>query len=447
METDETTAGKPTHLVSRTGVALTRSVTFQVALDPTLDQRILLAKCAGARRFAFNHHIGRVKENLDVRTKERDDVADEYLTPGLSWSKFSFINEFNAWKNGTTDDAPENEGGNRGLSWRHEIPESVFECASADAAQSLKNWTESKNGTRLGAKVGFPRFAAKGRSTPSFRLRNRRKVEETQAIRFADATHLRLPKLGPVKVLGPTRKIRRMIDLGRFHVYSATVTQRGGRWLVSLTGVAAEFHHAQRSTQHHHSPVGVDRGIKSLAVCADADGAALVDFEGVKELRKAERSLIVAQKALARTTRGSKGREQARVRLNRRHRNVAVTRRHLVHQASSYLVRHCTTVVLEDLDVASMTKNRRLAKAVSDAAMGELRRQIEYKATWYGTEVVIADRWFPSSKLCSGCGEVKAQLGLSERVYVCEHCDLCIDRDLNAAINLARWSPAAHVST
>jgi putative transposase len=426
--------------VSHTGITLSRSVTFQVALDPTIEQSVLFAKCAGSRRFAFNHHVARVKENLDARTAQKlDEVEPEQMTASLSWSKFSFINEFNAWKNGRLDTSPENEDGTRGLAWRGEIPESVFECASSDAAQALKNWSDSKNGQHLGAAVGFPRYAAKGRVATSFRLRNRSQPGETQDIRFTDTSHLRLPKIGEVKVLGPTRRIRRMIDRGRFHIFSATLTQRGGRWICSLTGGGAAFHHERRNTRYRRqSSVGVDRGIIRLATVADEDGQLLAAFEGVRELRNAEAHLIRAQKTLVRTTPGSKGHARATSRVNAQHHTIANKRCYLVHQASHWLVTSCTTVVLEDLNVTGMTKNRSLAKAVSDAAMGELRRQVEYKAAWYGVDVVIADRYFPSSKLCSGCGARKDEMGLSTRTYACEHCGLEIDRDHNAGVNLAR---------
>ncbi|MBW4077227.1 MAG: hypothetical protein HIU84_01665 [Acidobacteria bacterium] len=119
--------------------------------------------------------------------------------------------------------------------------------------------------------MGFPRFAAKARTAPSFRLRNKANPGETQSIRFTDPTHLRLPKLGHVEVFCPTRRVRRMIDLGRFHVYSVTITLRGGRWICSLNGVAAQFHHERRHPKDRHvTPVGIDRGITSLAVVADA---------------------------------------------------------------------------------------------------------------------------------------------------------------------------------
>jgi putative transposase len=233
-----------------------------------------------------------------------------------------------------------------------------------------------------------------------------------------------------------------MIDAGRFRVYSATFTQRGGRWFVSLTGVAAELHQAERRRSARHPvPVGVDRGITSICVAADAKGVPFECFEGVNTLKRALPELKAANRTLARTTPGSKGRERARARLAKIHRKVANTRRHLVHQASTVLVERAQILVLEDLNVAGMVGNRHLARSISDAAMGELNRQILYKARWHGVEVQVADRFFPSSKTCSGCGVVVSYIDLSTRTYFCAVCNLIIDRDLNAAINLARWQP------
>lgn len=123
------------------------------------------------------------------------------------------------------------------------------------------------------------------------------------------------------------------------------------------------------------------------------------------------------------------------------HGRVAAVRKALLHSISSELAKGSAVVVIEDLNAAGMLRNRELARHISDAGFGELRRQLEYKSTWYGTELVVANRWFPSSKTCSGCGVVKADLTLSDRVYECGACGLVIDRDLNAAINLARYTP------
>ena len=152
-------ASRPTiPIFSHTGQVLSRAVTFQFALDPNVEQRTLLAKCAGARRFTVNHHLARVKANLDARSAERESLSEggdplEPSTPSLSWSAFSFINEFNAWKNGESVDSPVNEDGSRGLVWRHELPNDVFECASVDAARALENFAASRRGERSGAAV------------------------------------------------------------------------------------------------------------------------------------------------------------------------------------------------------------------------------------------------------------------------------------------------------
>ena len=125
------------------------------------------------------------------------------------------------------------------------------------------------------------------------------------------------------------------------------------------------------------------------------------------------------------------------------HARVAHLRRNLLHQITTELARGCTSVTIEDLNAVGMLSNRKLARAVSDAAFGEFRRQMAYKSSWYGTELVVADRWFPSSKTCSGCGTIDANLTLSDRVYQCGGCGLVLDRDVNAAINLARYAPPA----
>lgn len=438
-------------LVSHTGHRLTRPVAFQFTLDPTRAQAQDFFRCAGAARFAFNHHIATVKANLTCRSHQRAmGMPTEAMTPSLSWSAQSRINDFNAWKNGRHPLSPVNEDGSRGLVWRTEVPADVFECASVDAARALGNYSSSAKGARAGIRVGFPRFKVRGKTTPSFRLRSKSKPGATAPVRFTDPKHLRLGKLGPVRVHGNTRRVRRMLEHGRFHIHSVTVTLRGGRWVASVAGVAAELHHQHRRRSHasrpkKHRQVGADFGIKSLVVAADPDGNEVRVWEGVNALRTAQAQLRRANKALSRTKPGSAGRAKAVARLQKTHARVARIRRRLAHDITTWLVTHCDRVVVEDLHVAGMSRLRTLAKAIADAGLGDLRRILEYKAKWYGVEVVVADRWFPSSKTCSGCGHVKEKLLLSERVYRCEQCGFEADRDLNAAVNLARWPdrPAA----
>ena len=440
--------GSDAVLVSYTGVPLTRATTFRFTLDVNAEQHQRLLAHAGAARLAYNHHLARVKANLDQRAAERSyGIADAELTPALSWSKVSLINHMNSWKDGRAPDArvtvDEHTGEVvRGLPWRGEVSADVFECASVNAAQALKNWADSRNGTRAGKAAGFPRFKSRHKTTPAFRLRAKYTDGQTPPVRPTGAKSMRFPKLGELRVRETTKQLRRLYESGRFHAYAASFQFERGRWVVSITGVAAQLHHARRSHTGRHQPrVGVDLGVKTLAVVADEHGTVLATVEGVKALQHAQARLKLANQALARTKRDSGGRRKAARRLGRVHARVAHLRRNLLHELSSAIVKGHASVVIEDLNAAGMLTNRRLARVVSDASFGELRRQLEYKAAWYGTELVIADRWFPSSKTCSGCGQVKTDLTLADRVYDCASCGLVMDRDVNGAVNLARYTP------
>ncbi len=246
--------------------------------------------------------------------------------------------------------------------------------------------------------------------------------------------------LGEVRLHGCGRQTAKMMAKGRFHIYSASFSFRAGRWYVSLAGVAAPFHHQRRSADGRHPvPVGADRGLKSLIVSAGADGELYKSWEGVKPLRQSQDKLRRANKAFSRTKEGSAGRAKARARLAKLHRHIALQRSHVAHQASYDLATGVAVLCTEDLYVKGMMANQHLAKAIADAAMGEAGKRLFYKCNWYGVDFHLADRWYASSKTCSGCAHKKERLDLSERTYRCEHCGLVIDRDLNAAINLARW--------
>ncbi len=164
-------------------------------------------------------------------------------------------------------------------------------------------------------------------------------------------------------------------------------------------------------------------------------------WAGVKALQHAQTRLKLANQSYSRTKRDSLGRKKAARRLGKMHARVAALRNNLLHDITTELARGYTSVTIEDLFVAGMLQLPALARSVSDAAFGQFRAQLEYKAAWYGTEVVVADRWFPSSKTCSGCGSINANLMLADWVYDCGACALVIDRDVNAAVNLARYTP------
>jgi putative transposase len=171
-------AGEPDMVVSHAGHALVRPVSFRFAFDPTSDRARRFAMFAGARRYAFNHHVARVKANLEQRSHERETRVDkDQMTPALSWSTQSFINEFNSWKNGHAADSPTSVAADpetgelveqHGLHWRHEVSADVFECASVDAARAFRNYSDSAKGARVGIRVGFPRFQARHHAMPTF---------------------------------------------------------------------------------------------------------------------------------------------------------------------------------------------------------------------------------------------------------------------------------------
>ncbi|MDQ1536811.1 MAG: putative transposase [Actinomycetota bacterium] len=214
-------------LVSHTGVPLSRSTTFRFTLDPDREQQQSLLAHAGAARLAYNHHLGRVMANLGQRSAERSyGVEDSDLTPALSWSRVSFINHMNAWKDGRAADARVSldAGGNevRGLSWRGEVSTDVFECASVNAAAALVNWSKSRKGERAGKAAGFPRFKSRHKTPPAFRLRSKSKPGKRSPVRATGPRVLRFPKLGELRAHEHTGKLAKMLRSGRFRVYAAS---------------------------------------------------------------------------------------------------------------------------------------------------------------------------------------------------------------------------------
>ena len=211
-------------------------------------------------------------------------------------------------------------------------------------------------------------------------------------------------------------------------VLRMTVSHRAGRWYASLT-VEREEPAVRRAPKG--GAVGVDLGIKALATLSDG-----TVIENPRYLGKSERRLKMAQKALSRKVKGSNRRAKARAKVARIHARVANQRQDAMHKATTWLANTYSEICIEDLNAAGMVKNHHLAKAVSDAAFGEFRRQLEYKTARTGARLHVVDRWYPSSKICSACGAVKAKLSLNERVYRCDGCGLVMDRDLNAAVNI-----------
>lgn len=208
-----------------------------------------------------------------------------------------------------------------------------------------------------------------------------------------------------------------------------TVSYKAGDWYLSFA-----YEQEREIPTKAEAVVGVDLGIKALATLSNNKV-----FANIQAYRLAERKLKRLQRSLSRKQKGSANREKARLKVAKAHRRVANIRKDYLHKLTSYLAKNFECVVIEDLNVSGMLCNSKLAKSIADLGMYEFKRQLEYKCNLYNTELVIADRWFPSSKTCSNCCCVKEILSLSERIYNCSDCNFSLDRDLNAAINLEKY--------
>ncbi|WP_083921578.1 IS607 family element RNA-guided endonuclease TnpB [Actinopolyspora halophila] len=392
---------------------------YQFALAPTEQQRAALSSHCGAQRFAYNWGLARVKAVLDQRAAERTYGIDEdQLTPSVSWSAYSLRKSWNTAKD---EVAP----------WWAENSKEAYSSGLANLATALDNWYKSRTGKRAGRSVSFPRFTSK-RARSSFRISTGQFGLSKQ-----DRRHVRLPRIGLVRTHESTRKLARHVERGTARIRSATVSFQRGRWHVSFS---VEITRTEPTPATTGGEVGVDLGVKSLAVLSTGETVA-----NPKHLEAAQRELRRLQRQAARRQGPDKRTKQkpsnrwrtTQARIAKLHTQVANARRDGLHKLSTRLVAEFDTVVIEDLHVAGMVRNRRLARAVSDVGMSELRRQLDYKTTWSGRQLVVADRWYPSSKSCNDCGAVKAKLRLSERTFTCDHCGHAADRDLNAARNLA----------
>ena len=212
-----------------------------------------------------------------------------------------------------------------------------------------------------------------------------------------------------------------------------------GRWYVTFTAGTG----APATLPETGHAVGVDLGVKNFAATSDAERIA-----NPRHLQRKARTLARYQRRLARCQQGSRNRRKAAAKVARAHRKVRNARQDFLHRASTRLVREHDTIVIEDLNVAGMVRNRTLARAISDCGWGEFRRQLAYKCRWYGRELVVTGRWYPSSKTCSACGHLLEQLPLATRHWTCPSCRARHDRDINAAKNIlaaglavARGSP------
>jgi putative transposase len=376
---------------------------YRFALDPTPAQRRSLASHCGAARVAYNWGLALVKTRLDQHR-----AAPNLQVP---WSLPELRKEWNRAKHQV---AP----------WWAENSKEAYSSGLDGLARGLRIWSDSRSGCRRGRPVAFPRFKKKGRARDACRF-------TTGAIKvLPDRKHIQLPRIGVVKTHESTRKLARRVEQGTAHILGATVSRQAGRWFVSFT---VRIERVLPASNGMTSVVGVDVGIRHLAVLST--GAPPIP--NPRALERSLRTIRRVSRELARRQPNSRRRHQSRCRLARIHGRAANLRHDALHKLTTSLAAEHGTVVVEHLNLAGLVRNRRMARALTDAGVGELRRLLVYKTAWYGSQLVVADRFYPSSKICSTCGWVKAKLTLAERTFNCEACGLILDRDLNAARNLA----------
>jgi putative transposase len=376
----------------------------------------------GAARFTFNWGLALVKERLDAR-KQGEEVF-------LPWSYHALYTE---WRQARDEVAP----------WRGEVPYTAFLTGLEGLGRGLQGFSRAR---KAGRRAGFPRFRAKGRCPERIFFMH-------ADCHPVDARWIKIPRLGLVRSSESVNKLNRLLARDpKARIVRSTLTQKSpGRWFISFS---VERSPKRRHARRPDSVVGVDLGIRALATLSTG--------ERIENRRPLERSLRVLarhQRRLNRQRRAnnpgnysadgrvkpglrewerSERMKRTADRVRRLHERIANLRREASHRLTTSLTHEFGVIGVESLNLTGMLRDRHISRSLTDAGLGEILRQLRYKASWSAVTLVAADRFYPSSKTCSSCGEVKAKLSRSEVVFNCDQCGLVLDRDENAALNLAQ---------
>lgn len=346
----------------------------KIRLDPNNVQATYFSKACGTSRFTYNWGLAEWKRQYESGEKP---------------SAYGLKKQFNSVKR---DQFP----------WITEVTKCSPERAFTDLNNAFKNFFRR---VKVGQKPGFPKFKKKG-IKDSFYVSG-------SVVKF-DGNKVKVPKLGWVRMREPLR------FFGKLN--SMVVSKRAGKWFASFQ---VDLGDVERESQSQ-GVVGVDLGIKSLAVLSDG-----TRFENIKSTNKFSKKLVRFNRSLARKKKGSSNWRKAKAKLAKLHYRISCVRSDYTHKMTSAIASKYSVVCIEDLNSSGMVKNKRLAKAVADASFSEIRRQLEYKAE----TVVVIDRWFPSTKLCPACGQIN-DMPLSKRIYSCDCGYGPEDRDFHAAKNI-----------
>jgi putative transposase len=370
----------------------------KIALDPNEEQAIYFAKASGVARFSWN------------------------------WALAEWQRQYNEWREYRCGPKPSEAALRRKLNevkatsfpWMLEVSKTAPQQAIKNVGTAFKNFFDGR--------AKYPRFKKKGVSHDSFRADNGPTKDRPNAVEV-DGKRVKLPVIGWI----------RMREELRFkgNIKSAVVSRTADRWFVSLS-VEVDYVPPVRENQ---AVGGVDLGIKALATLSDG-----TVIEGPKALRKTLKTLRRRSRAHSRKAKGSANRRKSARKLARLHARIANVRQDALHKATTEIVRRFTVIGIEDLNVRGMMANHCLALAIADIGAFEFRRQIEYKAPMNNARVAVANRWFPSSRLCSDCGHLHAGLTLADREWICDGCGVVHDRDGNASLNLKNFAASSAVT-
>jgi putative transposase len=363
----------------------------RIALDLNNVQATYMARAAGTARFAYNWALAEWKRQYDV------------------------------WKLDTSQPKPTQAALRRKLNsikreqfpWMLEVTKNAPQMAIIQLGDAFKNF--------FAGRAKYPQFRKKG-------VHDRFTLTNDQF--SIDDCRMRIPNLGWV----------RMRESLRFagKIMSATISRVADRWFVSITVDTMDDSHLPKA--ENQGAVGVDLGVAALATLSTGE-----TITGPKPHKTLLARLQRLSRSLSRKEKGSNNRKKAKAKLAKLHARIAAIRSDALHQLTTHLTRRFHTIGIEDLNVKGMVKNRHLARSVADMGFFEFRRQLKYKAAMRGGQVVMADRFYPSSKTCSGCGHKLEELPLSVREWTCPGCGTIHDRDVNAAINLKNMAVSSTV--